>query len=73
MDREETVIEIKSFEDIVKKVPKDSIDFFIEDLRKYLNIHHNIKSITWISHDTSIFKRIDDWKNIAKVSIKINK
>lgn len=68
-------IEIKTLKDIVDKVPKESIDIFINDLKSWIYLTYKWmeleKQFPWmIEQDDTTMKWLDDWKNNATVNIK---
>lgn len=70
------IIEIKTLKDIIDKVPKESIDIFLNDLRSWIELTHKWnelkKHFPWmIEHDDTTIQRVDDWKNEATINIEL--
>ena len=71
-------IEIKTIEDIIKKVPRNRLEYFLKDLTSYIDF--KIEMYKWLEsywlqdiEMESSMKWIDDWKNDFKwmnISVK---
>ena len=68
----EARLPMKTIQDVVDKVPLESVDLFLVDFWNWLKIHKEIKKLTKdVEMNDEVFMWIDDWKNDINLTIQI--